>query len=408
MNAWRLSWNGLRTVTELELKQRIRSRRWIWALVVWFAFIGAISSLMMLATNQLFSVSQRPDDTAGPVTFAIITFFILGMGLLIAPTFTATSINGDRVSGTLATLQATRISALELATGKLLAAWLTSAVFLVVALPFLAWSMILGNISLLQVVVCFAVVFAEVAVVCAIGLGWSALFSRQAGSAVLTYLSVVGLSIILPGVMALLVPLVQQDETIRVWGLSEADQAAYQGQIDSYWNEHPDGDGSGAPAPPIGKCAWQEVTEPVVHTDRIWWLAVPNPFVIVSDAAPLPPKTADEPSARATSPLGAISYGVRWISQPPRTERDECIQLYANSNAYQFSYDSAGNPTVTTASGTPVNVQSPVKRQTVDTSMPIWPWGLAVNILLGALFFWVAVRRLSVPYGVLPKGTRVA
>lgn len=408
MNAWRLSWNGLRTVTELELRQRIRSRRWIWALVVWFVFIGAISSLMMLATNRLFEDVGSPEDVAGPMAFAIITYLILGMGLLIAPTFTATSINGDRISSTLATLQATRLSAVELATGKLLAAWLTSAVFLVVALPFLAWSMILGNISVLQVVVCFAVVFVEVAVVCAIGLGWSALFSRQAGSAVLTYLSVAGLSIILPGVMGLLVPLVQQDEPIRVWGLSVADQQAYSRQVDDYWAQNPDGDGSGAPAPPIGKCAWQEVTEPVIHTERIWWLAVPNPFVIVSDAAPLPPKTADEPGARAASPLGAISYGVRWISQPPRTERDECIQLYAYSSAYQFGYDAAGNPTVTTSSGKPVNVESPVTQHVVDTSTPIWPWGLAVNALLGALFFWVAVRRLSVPYAVLPKGTRVA
>lgn len=30
MTSWTLSWNGLRTVVELELKQRVRSRRWIW------------------------------------------------------------------------------------------------------------------------------------------------------------------------------------------------------------------------------------------------------------------------------------------------------------------------------------------------------------------------------------------
>lgn len=408
MNTWRLSLGGLRTVVELELKQRIRSRRWIWALAVWFVFIGGITGLMILATRRLLGVSSI-DENAGPITFAIITFFILGMGLLIAPTFTATSINGDRNSGTLAILQATRLSALEIATGKLVAAWLTSAVFLVVALPFLAWSMILGNISVLQVLVCFAVVFAEVAVVCAIGLGWSAVISRPAGSNGLTYLSVVGLSAILPGVMALLIPLVQTDTTVHVWGLSAADESAYQSEVDSYWAKNPDGDGSGAPAAPIGKCAWHDQVETVVHTDRIWWITVANPFVIVSDAAPLPPKTRGEDGyARAANPLGAISYGVRWLSQPPQTERDQCIELYANSPAYNVEYDQSGNPTVTTSSGTPVNVESPVKRRTVDTSHPIWPWGLGANILLGAGFFWVAVRRLRVPYGVLPRGTRVA
>ena len=32
---------------------------------------------------------------AGPLAFGTITFFVLGMGLVIAPAFTATSINGD-------------------------------------------------------------------------------------------------------------------------------------------------------------------------------------------------------------------------------------------------------------------------------------------------------------------------
>jgi hypothetical protein len=39
---------------------------------------------------------------------------------------------------------------------------------------------------------------------------------------------------------------------------------------------------------------------------------------------------------------------------------------------------------------------------------PIWPWGLGANLLIGATFLWVAVRRLQVPYGQLPPGTRVA
>ena len=28
--------------------------------------------------------------------------------------------------------------------------------------------------------------------------------------------------------------------------------------------------------------------------------------------------------------------------------------------------------------------------------------------VIGAMFFWVAVRRLRIPYSTLPKGTRVA
>ncbi len=189
--------------------------------MVWFLVIGAITSLVILATTRL----TGGDDNApnpGPMAFALNVFFVLGMGLIIAPTFTATSINGDRSAGTLATLQATRLSAAEIAIGKLLAAWLTALVFLVVGLPFIAWSMVSGSISLWQVVACFAVVFILVAVVCAIGLGWSALLSRPAGSTVMTYLSVVALTVISTFVMAMLSPLVRSDDVVRVWGIPDA------------------------------------------------------------------------------------------------------------------------------------------------------------------------------------------
>nr|WP_300149558.1 ABC transporter permease subunit [Propionicimonas sp.] len=410
MNTWSLSWNGVRTVAELELKQRIRSRRWIWALGVWFAFIGVITALVIYATDLVTDDRAYQNDYSGPVAFAVITFFVLGMGLLIAPTFTATSINGDRSSGTLAILQATRLSAVEIATGKLIAAWLTSAVFLVVALPFVAWSMVLGNISVVQVLVCFVVVFALVAVVCAIGLGWSALFSRTAGSVVMTYLSVAFLTVISTGIMGLLVPLMQTSHTVHVWGLNDADELGWQAQIDRYWTDNPDGDGTGAPAPPIGKCTWTEEVESTYRTDRVWWIAALNPFVIVSDAAPLPPKApgGDEVQARQANPLAALGIGIRMLSMPPATERDDCVQLYGYSGAYNLSYDPAGNVTVTTVSGTPVNVDSPVKRRAVDLSQPIWPWGLGANLLIGAGFFVLAVSRLRIPYGTLPKGTRVA
>ena len=37
-----------------------------------------------------------------------------------------------------------------------------------------------------------------------------------------------------------------------------------------------------------------------------------------------------------------------------------------------------------------------------------WPYGLAVNLLLGTAFTAVAIRRLRAPAAKLPRGTRVA
>ncbi|MCA0295915.1 MAG: ABC transporter permease [Actinobacteria bacterium] len=407
MNTWKLSPAGVRTVVELELRQRIRSRRWIWALVGWFVVIGAISGLIMFTTERIRS-EQDANFAGGPLAFGIITYFVLGMALVIAPAFTATSINGDRNAGTLATIQATRLSALELATGKLIAAWLAAAVFLVVALPFIAWSMVWGNISILQVAATFAVMFAEVAVVCAIGLGWSALISRPAGSTLLTYLSVVFLTVITLIVVGLLSLAIVRTEQVRVWGLNDADNSAYQESLDKYWQDNPDG--SDPPTPPVNKCTWYTRDQSVVHVEQIWWILVGNPFVIVADAAPLPPgsaKNLSEYEDLGSDPLAAVRWAVRRMSNGPQPEIDECTAMYADMPGYRVDYDNEGIPRVYTTSGTPVNV-SPVKVQAVNVETPVWPWGLGVNVLIGAVFFWVAVRRLAIPYGVLPSGTRVA
>ena len=411
MNTWSLSWHGLRTVVGLEIRQRIRSRRWLVALAAWFVLIGGVTGLVIYSMDMVRDGSWGYDQYgAGPLAFGIITMFLLGMGLVIAPAFTSTSINGDRAGGTLATLQATRLSALEIAAGKLVAAWLAAAVFLVVALPFIVWTMVLGSISIWQVVVCFAVVFALVAVVCAVGLGWSALISRTAGASVMTYLSVVLLSIISPMVMGLSVPFTMEPVTVRIWGLPPDVDAAYQEELSRYWEDNPDADGSGAPAPPIGECAWREDRWEEARPDRVWWLLMPNPFVVVADAAPLPDaarESLDDYVGKSMDPLAGIRLGVRTLSMGPDLERDDCTWLY-NYLGYNVDWNADGTPKVTTENGTPVPVTSPVRKRTVDAGAPIWPWGLGINLAIGAAFFCVAVRRLSIPYGVLPKGVRVA
>jgi len=424
MSAWALSVGGVRTVVELELRQRIRSRRWIWALVAWFVLLGGITTMVIWAAMTWYGGSSLevaeqgmgPYDEgsgtfgmrAGPLAFGLITYLVLGMGLMIAPAFTATSINGDRSAGTLATLQATRLSAVDLAAGKLVAAWCTAAVFLVAATPFIAWSMVLGNISAWQVLVVFLVVLAEVAVVCAIGLGWSAIISRAAGAAAMTYLSVVTLAVLTVLVFGLSVALTEERATQRVWGLTEESVAAYNQRTDEYYAKNPDG--SDPPAAPVDQCIWFERRTTNVRYDRVWWLLVGNPFVVIADAAPLPPGASADLNRYASlqyDPLAAVRYGVRKVSLPPTDEIDECSQYYSSLPGYTVEWDDNGNATVKTAGGKVVNT-SPVKLRAVNVESPVWPWGLGFHVLLGAGFFWVAVRRLAVPYRKLPTGTRVA
>jgi hypothetical protein len=43
-----------------------------------------------------------------------------------------------------------------------------------------------------------------------------------------------------------------------------------------------------------------------------------------------------------------------------------------------------------------------------DRLSPVWPYGLAADVAVGAGFTVVAVRRLRAPARALPRGTRVA
>lgn len=109
-----MSWHGISTVARLELRQRARASKWVVVLAIWFAVIALVSVLSYLALND-------PDARSGAAMYDVVVFFVLGLGMLVVPSLTATSINGDREHGVLATLQTTLLTSADLVLGKLLA-----------------------------------------------------------------------------------------------------------------------------------------------------------------------------------------------------------------------------------------------------------------------------------------------
>jgi ABC-2 type transport system permease protein len=354
--AWALTWSGVRTVAVLELRQRVRSTRWIVALVVWFVVVGGITALSSGAVSSILGdtgIARRAP--AGPVIFGFVVFFVLFLGLLVAPTLSATSINGDRNAGTLATLQVTLLSAAEIVIGKLAAAWVAALAFLGASLPFIVWALAAGGVRVMALVATVLVLALILAVVCAIGLAFSALTARTAGSAVLTYLTVAGLSAVTLILFGLTVPLVNTQAEVKVYGVESWDSEV------------------------TPECSWFSETRTVVHTERTWWLLALNPFVIVADAAPA---TTSPLSSTSFDPLSAIRTGVRYARTGPETVVDECW---------------TDRPDGT----------SPVPERPLDAA-PVWPWGVGAYLLMGAGSVALAVRRLRIPQKVLPRGTRVA
>ena len=345
---WTVTAAGVGTVARLELRQRIRSTRWIVSLVVFGVLVGGVTLLTWLVGG---AAGMGSDDATGRTMFGFIVFFVLFLGLLVSPTLSATSINGDRAAGTLATLQVTLLSPAEIALGKLLAAWLASLAFLAVSVPFIAWSLAAGGVAVAALLVTLVLLAVILAVVCAIGLGFSALTARTAGSAVLTYVAVASLTVLSAIVFGLSVPLVDGYERVQVYGVD------YElGSSES-----------------LDECTVYETERYVAHTERVWWLLAINPFVIVADATP----AATDPDDFSFDPMTGIQTGVRLARQGVVEPLDEC---------WEAGFDT-GYP---------------------EDAAPVWPWGLGANLLLGAGGVVVAVRRLQIPHATLPKGTRVA
>jgi ABC-type transport system involved in multi-copper enzyme maturation permease subunit len=311
--------HGVRLVARHEFRVRLRTGRWRWLLGAWVAVVAVFTALLHLAL-------LTTDTAVGTPLFGGLMLFVLGLVLVVSPALTAQSINGDRERGTLATLQVTRLAPVQIAVGKLVAAWGVGLAALALTAPFVIWAVAQGGVGVVRVVAVIIVVALLIGVVCAVSQALSALLSRSITSALMSYVVMFALTVGTLIAFGLSVPLTT--ETIQV----------------------SDNQGS----------TWEEQR---AHTERVWWLLAPNPFVVLADAAPtLPPPKPYE--SRPLDPLGEVGRGVRNIRQ------GEYV-------------DGRGDK-------------------------PVWPYGLGFDLLLGAGGVWVTTRRLRAPAHTLAKGVRIA
>jgi ABC-type transport system involved in multi-copper enzyme maturation permease subunit len=361
-----VSRHGIRTVAVLELRQRLRTSRWAVVLAVWFVVVALVTFLSYWALND-------PQVASGASMYDIVIFFVLGLGMLIVPSLTATSVNGDREHGVLATLQTTLLTAADIVLGKLVAAWAIAAAFLVTALPFLVWAWLEGGISIGRILLSLLVLMLVLAAVCAVGLMFSTLTARTVTSAVLTYVT---MGVLVFGTVigfGLTAFLVTETETVRVHGIA-----------DSWWaeNQSPT-DGGFVREPTAADCTTFEREASVAHTERIWWVLPLNPFVVVADAAPSQP------------PAGQGLYTgftpMRWISAGARAARIGAGEGVRQECSFSTDTEPVPDPLASATKGAPV-----------------WPFGLAFLLAAGAGATLEATRRLRTPIRRLPNGTRIA
>ncbi len=349
-----VSWNGIATVARHEFRLRLRAGRWRWILGIWFAVLLAFTALL----REALVTSNSPK--IGTPMFGGLMLFLLGLGLLVVPALTSQSVNGDRERGVLASLQVTLLTPADIALGKLLAAWATAAVFVLVSVPMVVWAMIEGGVGFLQAVVTLFVVVILLGIVCAIAQCFSAIFLRGTTSAVMSYVAVFVLTV--GSVIGFGLAASATSEYVEKMYRFPA--CAEEGHLDSI---HPETcvnpDGSTTPA------QWhtERYAANRPQFEKVWWLLAPNPFVILADAAPTAPPYLDRSGrlvANDLDPMTGIANSVESTRRPP--------------------YEPA------------------------QSVVPAWTVGLAMDVLIGALAVATTIRRLRAPAGVLGRGVRIA
>lgn len=330
------------TIARLELTQRLRS-------VGWYVLLGVFAAVL-LGVTALSSAVYSYGDAPGAGIFSIVVNMVLLLVVLVSPTLSGNAINGDRESATLAAIQVTAVSTGDIMLGKLVAAIATGGAFLLVALPFLAFSLLGGGADPLVLLISILVLAAEIVIVAAIGVGLSGLIARPLFSVATTYLVVAGLVI----------------GTLIVFALGGL---AVRGEATNYTRPY---DENG----PICD-QWEEYTYEVPRFDLVWWALAANPFVVLADATPTEYGSGGYP----VDLFGQIKYGVRSAQLSPLEQRwDDCA---------------VGSP-------------GPTPREVIDSTVPSWFVGLGVQVVIAGSLFAGAWSRTRTPARMLPPGTRIA
>lgn len=366
MNTQRLG-----TIVRLELTQRTRS-------VAWYVLLGVFGVLLLIVTSLSFLAFSWAQESQGSAIYSTIVYITLLLIVLVSPTLSGNSINGDRDAATLAPVQVTLATTAEILIGKFLAAWVTGLAFVVVSVPFLVIATLAGGADAATIAVSLLVLIVEVGVISAIGVALSGVIARPLFSVATTYLVVAALTVGTVIAFGLLGATMRTDQVTNYrsidWGSYDEDE------FPCMPGETPSDDYPCTPDPTPECGEWSTYTNEYPRFDRVWWILAANPFVILADATP----SAFDRDGYPVDLFGQIKHGVRMAQQVPESE---------------VTYDECSPQT---------GDEQPTAEEVVAQSAPSWFVGLALQILLAAGLMWWAWSRTHTPARRLPPGTRIA
>lgn len=360
-NPWHPTFRGVALATRIELLRRRPSKKGYLVYGITVALIVGLGILVAISSDE--KLNSNPME--------LVMILVLGAGMLIGPSLSATSINGDSSEGVLAPLQMSRLSAADLALGKLFASWAVCFAALLTTTPFLLYAFSKSGWHFDEMLWVLGVILFVVLAFTAMGLAWSSIAARSVASVSLTHITsgILGLGTLL--IFAFSMPLVSEQQTVTYWDHD------YEQATEEDWSD-PNFSPSQLP------CVPTESTEMVTHTDKLAWLLLINPAVVVVETAPVIDVETFQADGRAAPGVFAFLHqGVSEARSEPIVERNFC-----EAGGQGMTWD---------------------EQQRAMGLVKPNPWpgiALAGGILVASMA--IVVQRLRVPYKKLRVGTRVA
>lgn len=407
-NPWLPTFGGVTLVAGIELRRRRPTTKGYILYGIVFAVVIVICILAaFLSTSDLSSTNLE-----------LVLVMVLGVGMLIAPSLSATSINGDSGEGVLAPLQMTHLTAGDIAFGKLLASWSVAVLALLGLSPFLVSAYLKSGWHLDELAITVGAILLVVLAFTAVGLAWSALTARAVASVSLAHLTTGFFAIGTLVVFTVAGILVSDTTTVtNRWidwenltpAQSEALDHAYMSGDYSDLN------------PADYQCTTDEYTYGEPRTNEIAFLLLANPVVMIGETAPIVDPETWERDGRAAPGMFAIMHasvaGARLgpaegVNPNFRNESyDECADIARWVEEANSEYDEGAElermaeDEAVWAEEEAAWTEHNQKLANLDRA----PWiGLGVQLFLLVGSMILVVQRLRVPYKKLRSGTRVA
>jgi ABC-type transport system involved in multi-copper enzyme maturation permease subunit len=201
-SAFREFVSGVGTIMVKELRSRMRGRRAFVVLTIYLGLLALITygSYLIVAPSARdgfggFQAQANTSAIVGQTIFTLLSIFQIILICFIAPGFTAGQISLEREKQTLDLLVSTPMRPGAIVVGKLLAALAFVVLMIVAAVPITAIVLMYGGASVEDIVRQQLVLLATAVALGAIGLFFSALLKRTQAATVLSYITMLALTL---------------------------------------------------------------------------------------------------------------------------------------------------------------------------------------------------------------------